>query len=65
MTETKVPRLAFTIGDRTVELKDVSLAAEDAEEGGDHGRLGQDLLREQGGYVLDFQTLRFKLIDSK
>lgn len=58
-----VPVLALTFGSGpSIDLADVSLNEEALNQPGDHGRIGQDVLRSQGGYVLDFGTMRFALI---
>jgi predicted aspartyl protease len=45
-------------------LADVPLNAESLNQPGDHGRIGQDVLRARGGYVLDFGTMRFDLVEA-
>lgn len=57
-----IPRLTLNVAGRDVALSNVRLMragrAMDR-----HGILGQDVLRSGGGYVLDFQTMRFELLE--
>lgn len=66
MRETRsVPALELALGPGSViSLADVSLNEESLNQPGDHGRIGQDVLRAKGGYVLDFGTMRFDLIEA-
>ncbi|WP_232305303.1 retropepsin-like aspartic protease [Erythrobacter dokdonensis] len=48
----------------SVTLADVPLNEESLNQPGDHGRIGQDMLRARGGYVLDFGTMRFDLVEA-
>lgn len=52
-------QIAFDLGSRRIVLNDVSLGDEALDQSQDHGRLGQDVLRD--GYILDFQTMQFGL----
>ena len=54
-----LPYVEFEIAGRRVRLAEVSLGAETLDQPHDHGRLGQDVL--SGGYVVDFETMRFEL----
>lgn len=42
-------------------LRNLSMSEEASNEPADYGRLGQDVLRAKGGYVLDFTQMRFEL----
>lgn len=58
-----IPTLDLSFGQNaSVSLADVPLNIESLNQPGDHGRIGQDVLRARGGYVLDFGTMRFELI---
>jgi predicted aspartyl protease len=48
----------------SVSLADVPLNEESLNQPGDYGRIGQDVLRARGGYVLDFGTMRFDLVEA-
>ncbi len=52
-----LPELALSIAGRTIGLKRVKLLSSD--EGDRHGAIGQDILRQGRGWVLDFETMRF------
>lgn len=56
-----IPELTLDVAGQSVALADVRLLRQTrAMER--HGILGQDVLRAHGGYVLDFETMRFELL---
>ena len=61
-----IARLELGFGpDSWVSLADVPINEESLNQPGDHGRVGQDVLRARGGHVLDFGTMRFDLIEAQ
>lgn len=57
----RLPPLQLDLGGRQLLLENLVMTAEAADDAGDHGRIGQDVLRAKGGYVLDFIQMRFEL----
>lgn len=55
-----LPRLDLRLGDGTVELLDVVLLSKAATDR--HGAVGQDLLRQGRGYVMDFERMCLSLL---
>lgn len=56
----KLPTLALQIGTRRIDLSDVPLLSKRAEDR--HGAIGQDVLRQGRGYVMDFEQMRLRLL---
>lgn len=56
-----VPSVDFEFDGTQLNLRDLGMSEETLNEPGDHARLGQDILRAKGGYVLDFTRMRFSL----
>lgn len=55
-----IASLTVNAGGRSVTLQDVRVTDNDRNQ---HGLIGQDLLRSGRGYVLDFDAMRFELLD--
>lgn len=55
-----LPRLALNLGERTIALSDVALLSKTAADR--HGAIGQDVLRQGHGYVLDFERMCLSLL---
>jgi len=55
-----IASLTINAGGRSVTLQDLRVTDNDRNQ---HGLIGQDLLRSGRGYVLDFDAMRFELLD--
>jgi predicted aspartyl protease len=55
-----IPRLSIQVAAQTVNLEDVHVVGD--LDDGHHGTIGQDVLRAGGGYVIDFDAMRFDLL---
>jgi predicted aspartyl protease len=56
-----VPSVTLDFGGTVLTLRNLEMSEESLVQGGDHGRIGQDVLRARGGYTLDFDLMRFAL----
>ena len=57
-----IPSLTLMVAGAPVTLQDVRVSDSGARRGAAHGLVGQDILRSGGGYVLDFDAMRFELL---